>query len=61
MNFKEHQVITVIDRHVSPYPMTGEILELDTHPIGDSFAKIRVSSSPCNPVPEVWVNLRLAR
>lgn len=57
--FKVGQTIEVIDSRF-PFPLTGEIMELDDHPLlGPSYAKIRVQS-PADPAPEEWVNLRMA-
>jgi hypothetical protein len=50
--FQVGQFIEVIDPSISPYPMSGEILELDTQPLEYGLARIRT---------EVWVNLRLAK
>lgn len=38
----------------------GKIRELDTHPLGASYARIIVDSTAL-PAPELWVNLRMAR
>ena len=43
------------------YPILGKIVSLDTHPFGDSFAKVRLSNSPAIDAPELWVNLRRAK
>jgi hypothetical protein len=53
------QIIEVIDARFN-FPLRGEILELDEHPLDLSYAKIRVQS-PCDPAPEEWVCLRLAK
>jgi hypothetical protein len=54
--------IEVIDLNVVKFPTRGTIVEVDLHPtFGDSYAKIRIDDSPTLPIPEVWVNLRLAR
>ena len=57
---KVGETITVIDRSVSMYPLTGEIVELDEHPLGESYAKLHITNTAAI-VPDTWVNLRLAR
>lgn len=52
--------IQVIDRGISSWPISGVVLELDSHPLDASYARILVDS-PANPAPEIWINLRLAR
>jgi len=52
--------IEVIDRRYAEYAMRGVILELDEHPLKESYAKIQVEG-PAMGSFQVWVNLRLAK
>lgn len=64
--FKVGQRVRVYDNircakgtNIVPFlPLTGVILELDEHPLGDSYARIEVDS-PAYPPPQVWANLRM--
>jgi len=59
-DFKIGDVIEGIDQDVAHYLIHGEILELDLHPLGSNFARIRIESV-AEPASAKWVNLRLFR
>lgn len=60
MKFQVGDTIEVIDKVVSDFPVRGEVLEVDYHPLDQSFIKLRLQS-PVLPPPEIWVNSRLAK
>ena len=57
--FKAGDMIEVIDRNVAPYLLRGTVIEMDEHPLDESFAKIRINGAAG--AYEEWVNIRLAR